>query len=173
MKIILGSTSDNKKNVVKNVFMRYREVNVVGFDVDSGVTDQPLDEATTIKGAINRAKEAIKKYSKKQGFISVGMEGGLSLVNGIYHLVCVVVIIEVNGNKYIGISKKIPLPKKVSNEIKKGKQFGIVIRQFEKRVNKKNTKLVEHISELVSRNQSFAEALNISLFQLNNKKIFT
>lgn len=171
MKILLGTTSEQKLGIIKNILEKEtKNLSIVPVEVSSGITDQPLDELTTIQGSINRAKNATKE--EKIYDISVGMEAGLTLVNNIYHLVCIVSIIDRDQNIYTGISEKTPLPKEVSDRIKNNEEFGIVIRDFEKKYQNLNTKISELISELISRNKSFSEALQKSFIQYGNKDLF-
>lgn len=56
------------------------ELNIEGFDVESGVSDQPYGDEETILGAKTRALCAYKEYRIKykcKPHISIGMEGGL------------------------------------------------------------------------------------------------
>ena len=54
---------------------------VEGFDVDSGVSDQPMGDEETLTGVKARAKGCYAAYRKKCGsfphLLSVGLEGGL------------------------------------------------------------------------------------------------
>jgi non-canonical (house-cleaning) NTP pyrophosphatase len=77
MKIALGSTSEAKKEILKDALKNLvtENIEVFGFDVESGITDQPLSEAVTIEGAMNRAKNAMGKASNVD--FAVGLEGGL------------------------------------------------------------------------------------------------
>jgi len=166
--IFLGTTSQAKLDIVKSLLGE--NYNVIPVNVDSGITDQPLDEDTTIRGAINRAKRAIKPDQVYE--FSVGLEGGLVKINRLYYLVCVVALIDHFGNIYLGISNKLPLPKEVSNEIENGKQFGEAIREFMKNTKETAPSFVEHIQELIDRKKSFSKALNSALLTYKFKKEF-
>jgi len=166
--IFLGTTSQAKLDIVKSLLGE--NYNVIPTNVDSGVTNQPLDENTTIQGTINRAKSAIKPDEVYK--FSVGLEGGLVKINGLYYLVCVTALIDCFGNVYVGISRKLPLPKEVSNEVKSGKQFGEVIRRFMKDTKETSPSFIEHIQELIDRKKSFSEALNSALLIYKFKKEF-
>jgi inosine/xanthosine triphosphatase len=48
---------------------------VVPIQVSSGVSTQPMNDEETIRGAINRAREARRKA---EGNVGIGLEGGLS-----------------------------------------------------------------------------------------------
>jgi|GEM_PF-1542638 len=167
--IFLGTTSQAKLNIVKSLLGE--NYNIIPVGVDSGITDQPLDEDTTIRGAINRAKRAIKSDQAYE--FSIGLEGGLTKINGLYYLVCVAALIDHFGNIYLGISNKLPLPKKVSDEVEKEKQFGEVIREFMKDTKETSPLFIDHIQELIDRKKSFSEALNNALLTYRFKKEFT
>lgn len=75
MKVAVGSTNPAKVEAVREVFLGiYGDVEVVPIEVDSGVPDQPVGLEETVKGAINRAKQAIEKTDADFG---VGIEAGL------------------------------------------------------------------------------------------------
>ncbi len=171
-KILLGTTSQPKLDIVKSVLRSDYEI--VPVDVESGVADQPLDEGTTIEGAVNRAKNAAS--SSQEYEFSIGLEGGLEKINSLYYLVCVVALVDRRGNVYIGISNKLPLPKEVSECIAEGEQFGEAIREFMKDIQNNSlnnsTQLIEHIQELIDRKKSFSIALNTALFALKFSEKF-
>lgn len=163
-KIFLGTTSESKLEIVKSVLRADYEI--IPVEVKSGIVDQPLDEDTTIKGAINRAKNAVN--SSQDYEFSIGLEGGLEKINDLYHLVCVVALVNQGGDVYMGISNKLPLPKDVSVRIENGEQFGMAIREFMKNIQNNSSnnsiQLIEHIQELIDRKKSFSIALNMALF---------
>ncbi|CAJ36416.1 inosine/xanthosine triphosphatase [Methanocella arvoryzae] len=79
MKVAVGTVNPVKVNAVKNVFGKlFDNVEVEGRKVGSGVPDQPFG-SETIKGAINRAKNAYRTGDYDYG---VGIEAGLTDVEG-------------------------------------------------------------------------------------------
>lgn len=65
------------------------EVEAHGFDVPSGVSNQPIGDDETLTGAIQRAKASYEAYTTKNGVVpdfSIGLEGG-------------VLVTEVDGEK--------------------------------------------------------------------------
>lgn len=167
--IFLGTTSEIKFNIVKDIVKD--DYNIVSVNVDSGVSDQPLDEETTIQGAINRAKQAVRKTRNYE--FSIGLEGGLSKINDVYHLVCIAAIVDKNGDIHIGVSNKLPLPKEVSERVLQGGQFGEVIREFLKNTKETVPEFLDHILELIERKKSFTSAFHISFLSYKFKKDFT
>jgi len=169
MKIALGSTSEDKKKILTDVLFRFNiKPVIIGVDVDSMIADQPFGEETIIKGAINRAKGAFSRVQDCD--FSIGLEGGLSLIEDNYFLVCVAVIIDNVGKKYIGLSSKLSLPRIVSERIKKGEQFGQVIREFEKN-NRNSENILSVVSNLIKRDVAFKEAITNS-YQIFINKIY-
>lgn len=163
MKILVGTTNQDKINIVRDFFKNKGcGYEVVSVEVESAINEQPLDQETTINGSINRAMNAVK--SGLQYDLSLGLEGGLVLINGFYHLVCAVSVIDKEGNIYTGISKKLPLPKDVSKRIKNSGHFHVAIREFKTTPN--NKKLVQ---ELINREQSFKQAIESALMKYKNK----
>lgn len=81
MRVAVGSLNPVKVEAVRRVMVKiYGEsrVEVEGFKVSSGVPVQPLGEET-VRGAVNRAKEALKAGKADLG---VGIEAGLFPVKG-------------------------------------------------------------------------------------------
>ena len=88
MHIFVGSHNPVKINSVINASSEsWPDVVVEGFDVPSGIAEQPIGDKVTKTGAINRAKavlaEGLKKY-EVEGFefasdevLGVGLEGGV------------------------------------------------------------------------------------------------
>ena len=84
--ISVGSKNPVKLSAALNGTRRAypgKEVAAVGFDVASGVSDQPMTSTETKTGAGNRAKAAYEAYksanSGKLPSFSVGLEGGVML----------------------------------------------------------------------------------------------
>lgn len=150
MKIILGSRNKDKIRVLKDALRDLRlkpEIN--GVDVDSGITNQPLDKDITLLGARNRAKNA-KKLRPDADFW-IGLEGGLHDYEEGYHLITYACLIDKTDNEFIGQGVEIHLPQKVSDEVKKGGFFGDAIRIYAK-----NYDIDEN---LISRKTPFTQAI--------------
>lgn len=129
MKIILGSNSEDKKRILQNALEQLRlQVDVEGVFVESGITDQPLDLETTKQGAINRARNAIRKAPDANGWF--GMEAGLHDFGEGFELVTYACFIDESGNQHIGEGVPTPLPLDVSEKVKQGAEFGIEVRKY-------------------------------------------
>ena len=164
MKILIGTTSEQKINIVKDVFNKNKGgvCAVIPMQVESGIVEQPLDKETTIKGSVNRAKNAINKGHQDYD-IGLGLEGGLVLIDDLLHLICVASVVDKKLNIYTGISKDIPLQSIVSEKIKKGEQFCEAIREYEKFLKNDQNITSALVTELICRKESFTEAIEIAL----------
>jgi inosine/xanthosine triphosphatase len=156
MQIALGTTSKDKEKIANKILA---DLQVKGelktFSASSGVADQPVSKEETIKGASNRARAALTNLP--QSDIGLGLEGGLCKVGNLWYLICATVIVDKLDKEYLGVSKKMALPKEVSKKIDNGAQFGQVIREF---------KGVD--TQLITREKSFSQALK-KAFSVFNK----
>lgn len=92
LRIAVGSSNPSKKRAVEQAFrsaVRDKPIllDIQGFQVESGVSDQPYGDDETKAGAQNRAKAAYHAYRHANNLtwphIAVGMEGGLEwIANG-------------------------------------------------------------------------------------------
>lgn len=172
MKIALGSTSEAKKAILldslKNLVTE--PIEVIGVDVESGITDQPLDEATTIRGSSNRAKNALEK--EREVDFAIGLEGGLEEVANLgYFLTSGATIYDPHGHTSIGVGGKLQLPKEVSEKVKSGGQFGEAIREYEAK-HEDDENVLPLVNALISRKDSFEQAIQNAYLSYKNKKHF-
>jgi len=150
MKIILGSKSNDKKQILIKAFEELHLFpKVEKVEVDSEITDQPLDREKTLQGAKNRARNA--KKLKPNADFWIGLEGGLHDYGDGYRLVTCACLIDNSGNEYAGDGVEIHLPESVSEEVKKGGWFGDAIRLF--------AKDHEIDENLITREAPFTEAI--------------
>jgi len=150
MKIVLGSTSDKKKQILEKALQEFHlKPEIEAVEVETEITDQPLDKDTTLQGAQNRARNA-KKFKPDVDFW-LGLEGGLHDYGEGYHLVTCAILIDKSGNEYVGEGVEIHLPEIVSEEVKKGGWFGDAIRLF--------AKDHEIDENLITRETPFTEAI--------------
>jgi inosine/xanthosine triphosphatase len=74
----LNAAAKGAENASKNT-----TISAMGFDVASGVSDQPMTDAETRSGAENRAKAAFDCYKAENNgrvpHYSIGLEGGVAL----------------------------------------------------------------------------------------------
>jgi non-canonical (house-cleaning) NTP pyrophosphatase len=156
-KIALGSTSQDKRRILAECLKAIgeNEYIITPHEASSGIAEQPLDEETTITGAMNRAHRAQKIEPIRD--YGVGLEAGLVEIENLgYSLVCVCALVERNGAVYLGISDKTPLSKEVSETVKAGDSFGKSIRKYRETCDDEEKELTDR---LISREQEFSDAI--------------
>ncbi|HVF69016.1 MAG TPA: inosine/xanthosine triphosphatase [Xanthomonadales bacterium] len=122
MIVAVGSTNPTKITPVEEVFSHhFKNVKVVGVEVSSGVKEQPMDSDEMYKGALNRAKRALKNV--KDASYGVGIEGGLHKYSYGWFEQSIVVIVSKKGEIGVGSSGGLLQPDRVMKEILSGKNL--------------------------------------------------
>ncbi len=126
LKVAVGTKNPAKVRAVINAFKKSfdEEQKIVAINVNSGVSDQPMDDKETFNGALNRAKTARVQSNADFG---VGIEGGLNTQpHGIFSNAWVVVV-DRKGKIGTGSSARFQLPKKIVSTINSGVELGLAI----------------------------------------------
>lgn len=123
MKLVgVGSTNPVKIQAVVNAIgKRIGEVRVVGREVASLVSSQPMSDDETQRGARERARGALH-FLKAD--IGVGLEGGVFIENGRVWNTVWCCVIDAKGGEILVNGSRFILPEKLSREILKGKEMG-------------------------------------------------
>ena len=130
MRIIVGSTNKVKVDAIKKIFLDYE---VTGKPMASHVSDQPLSDEETIKGAINRALGA-----KRYGDIGIGLEGGVQQTSFGMLVISYGALVDVNHKIYIAGGMRILLPFEVWKEIYNGRELGHIMDEYASKVGVKH-----------------------------------
>jgi len=127
MKVAVGSGNPVKLKAVEEVFRNFfGDVKVIGVRVESGVSSQPVNEEV-IKGAIQRAKLAIKKCEADFG---VGIESGIIRFGEKFYNLNFIAIIDRSGNLFTGISGGFELQDEIVEELNKGKELSDIVEEI-------------------------------------------
>lgn len=106
MEVAVGSTNPIKIQSVKNAFMN-EDVNIVPCSALSNVRAQPLSDAETLQGAINRAKNCLEKTEAQLAF---GLEAGVFFLNDQVYLCHWGAVVDRHQNTYFTNGPVILLP---------------------------------------------------------------
>jgi inosine/xanthosine triphosphatase len=130
MKIIIGSKNQAKVMAVQQTFLSHHVF--IALDVPSGVRSMPFSDEETIKGAINRAENAVKIG---KGDIGIGLEGGVEETPyGLF--LCNWGALSVLGHStIIAGGARILLPADVAERLRKGEELGPLIDEYTKKQN--------------------------------------
>ncbi len=125
-KIIVASKNPVKINATKIAFEKMfptEAFQVVGVSVPSFVSDQPMSDAETYEGAVNRAENAKTKIPTADFW--VGIEGGIEDRETVMDAFGWMVILSKNK---MGDARSctFPLPPYVANAVRNGQELGHV-----------------------------------------------
>jgi inosine/xanthosine triphosphatase len=123
--IVVGSLNPVKIQAALAGFTQMfpdQEFEAQGFSVPSGVSAQPMTCAETLQGASNRATE-LKRLVADADF-SVGIEGGIEVIDETYFASAWVVIIDGAGKLARGRSGSFALPPRIKQLVETGLELG-------------------------------------------------
>lgn len=131
MKIAIGSKNPAKISAVEEAFKDF-SYEIIAVDAESGVSEQPMSDDETIKGAINRAVEAAEKSGAT---IGIGLEGGVQQTpHGL--MLCNWGALTAKGMEpIIAGGARIPLPEEIAEKLIAGAELGPVMDEFAKKQN--------------------------------------
>ena len=172
MKIAIGTENKAKIQAVENIIRAvWKDAEFSYHKTNSLVNDQPLSDEEAIKGAINRAKEAINKGGAYYG---VGLEGTVNTNNYGMFLHGWVAIVDKSGNIGLGQSASVHVPKTIEQRIKKGEELGLIMQELmkdEKNSIRQNEGTNGILTEgLYTRVKEFEDATRCALSRFINAK---
>lgn len=170
-KVIIASKNPVKINAAKKAFEEVftDAFEFEGISADSLVSDQPISDEETLKGATNR----LKNIEQIQADYFVAIEGGVDLLDDHYEAFAWVII---SDNKINGKAKTatFPLPLKISKLIKKGYELGEADDMVFKRSNSKQKNGAVGIltGNLINRTDYYVHAIILALIPFTNSKLY-
>lgn len=174
MRVSIGTKNPVKIAATKRAFKKVfkdRKIKVESFNVRLKISNQPRSDKEAIKGAILRARFVLKKT---EADFWVGLEGNVVDTKYGTFLSGWVAVVDKNGKVGLGSSGMILLPRKISKEIKKGKELGpLMDRLTGKEDTKRKQGAVGILTDnLVKREDAFERAVIYALARFINKKYF-
>ena len=173
MKIAVASKNPVKIEAVREAFSNCfpSGFEIEGFSVPSGVSDQPLGNKETRKGAKNRAA---KLKDKKPGYdYYVGIEGGVAMQNG---KMIAFAWMAVLTNKNIGLARTASffLPMRVAELVLAGYELGDADDMVFKKENSKqeNGAVGLLTNDVVVRKTLYKQAIILALIPFLNPEFY-
>lgn len=127
MIVAIGSTNGAKVNAVKTVAERFG-FSVVAQPVSSGVSKQPRSDIETIQGARNRARNVL---ALAKSDIGIGLEGGITEIDGRWYICNWGVLIDKNGFECISSGGHFQLPSAFFIHLKNGKELREIVHMYQ------------------------------------------
>lgn len=134
MIVFVGSTNPVKINAVKFACQeKYPNVQIIGREVASQVSSQPMSDDETKKGAINRAT-AVLKFGQtefpNEELLGVGLEGGVTEIDGQLWSTVWVAVVDQQSNIYLSNGARFPVPEIIAQPIRNGGEMGPVVNKI-------------------------------------------
>lgn len=170
-KVLIASKNPVKINATKKAFKEVfsDRFEFKGVSVDSLVSDQPMSNNETLKGATNRLQNI--KHLEADYLVSI--EGGVDLLDNNYEAFAWIVISDKNK---IGKAKtaSFALPLKISKLIKEGYELGDADDMVFKRSNSKQQNGAVGIltNNLIDRTEYYVHAIILALIPFTNSKLY-
>lgn len=134
MKVIIGSHNQSKVKAVKRAFKNYV---VEEIDSPSDVSSQPTTDSETMTGAMNRAKYCHESYPDD---FSIGLEGGVMLINEELYLCNWGVLISPNTEVIKASGARIKLPNEFIDDLFAGVELSRLIDNYSNKYNTRESK---------------------------------
>ncbi|MFP4548956.1 MAG: inosine/xanthosine triphosphatase [Fidelibacterota bacterium] len=173
-KVIIGSQNPVKINAVKEGFQKMlpeKYFEFLGTSVPSDVSDQPMTNAETFRGAVNRAANAQEQHSDAEFW--VGIEGGLETFDNELQAYAWVYILSKTqtGKARTGTFLLPPeIVKLINRGIELGEADDIVFRR--KNSKQGNGAVGILTNDIISRTEYYREAVILALIPFINKDLF-
>ena len=170
-KVLIASKNPVKINATKKAFEEVfnDRFEFEGVSVDSSVSDQPMSNDETLKGATNRLQNI--QHLKADYLVSI--EGGVDFLNDSYEAFAWIIISDRNK---IGKAKTatFTLPLKISKLIKEGFELGEADDLVFKRSNSKQKNGAVGIltDNIISRSDYYSHAIILALIPFTNTKLY-
>ncbi|WP_404329574.1 DUF84 family protein [Mesobacillus maritimus] len=168
MLISIGSKNPAKIAAVEQAFQGYA-FEIVPVDTESGVSEQPLTDEETIRGAINRAVSA---FDVSGADIGIGLEGGVQKTeHGLF--LCNWGALRARGMEpIIAGGARILLPEEIAIQLLAGEELGPVMDKFAKKQNvrKKEGAVGIFTNGKIDRVEMFTHVVKLLLGQYEFKR---
>ena len=144
-----------------------------GYDVASGVSDQPMSSEETLQGATNRA-QALRDLCPTADFF-VGIEGGIETINNTLIASAWIVVINRSGYSTLGRSGAFPLPPSVKRLVDSGVELGHANDQvFEQHNSKQQGGAVASLTGgVITRHSLYEHAMVLALASFKHPDLFS
>lgn len=173
-KIVVASKNPVKLNATLDGFLRMfpdEQFEVVGVSAASEVSDQPMTDDETYRGAFNRANNA--EIAEPSADFWVGLEGGVEIKDDDMETFAWIVI---KGKEGFGKSRSntIFLPPKVAELVRAGKELGEADDIVFNMTNSKQANGAPGIltGDVITRSQQYANAVILALIPFKNRALY-
>ncbi len=173
MKIAIGSKNPVKvAAVIDGLKDAFHGADFISVEVKSGVSDQPISDDDTIKGAVNRAKEAMRKTNADFG---IGLEGGVKdTEHGMMGTVWCA-IVDKQGRVSLGGGLHYHIPPVIAEKIKNGMELGKAMDELTNRHGTKHQEGAIGIltNGLLDRKSAYESIVKLAMTKILNPDLYS
>lgn len=168
--VIVASLNPAKIKAVESAFTSvfgHDQFSFVGVSVPSEVSDQPMTDAETHQGALNRVKNARQTQPDKDFY--VGLEAGFEHGSTFAWM-----IIETDNQRGESRSASLPLPPKVQDKLHEGDELGDVMDEFfnTSNIKQKGGAISLFTNGILTRSSVYHQALILALAPFCHQELF-
>jgi inosine/xanthosine triphosphatase len=130
MRVAIGTTNPSKVTAVERAFQSFfpdADIEFVPIKVESGISDQPMSDEETLRGALTRAQNAMQAEDADYG---IGIEGGLQQVGEYWLVGNIAAVVDRNGVSSAGASARVSLPKSIVPLVLAGTELNEAVHQL-------------------------------------------
>lgn len=130
MKVAIGTKNPSKLAAAEEAFKSFfpnQDIEFVTAEVASGISDQPMSDEETLRGALTRAKSALQETGADYG---VGLEGGLQQIADYWLVGNIAAVMNAAGDTAAGASARVALPKNVVPLVLDGTELNDAVHQL-------------------------------------------
>lgn len=173
IKIVVASKNPVKLEAVHDglsVFFT-EEIELLGVSVESGVSDQPMSDAETLQGALNRVRNAAEQFSGHDFY--VGVEGGVEdSASGLMAFAWIV--ISKNGTLGKARTAGFFLPPRVAELVHQGIELGDADDQVFRKENSKqqNGAVGLLTNDTITRKSLYLPAVQMAFIPFLNPELY-
>lgn len=174
-KIIVASKNPAKIESMASGFKRMfpdELFEVEGVGVASGVSDQPMSDAETLHGAMNRTLNAEKE--KPDADFWAGMEGGCEDIEENMHVAAWIVVKSKDGKIGKGKTGTFILPEAIASLVRQGIELGKADDMIFKRQNSGygNGAVGVLTGDVMNRSEYYQHAVILALIPFKNTELY-
>ncbi|HWO96347.1 MAG TPA: DUF84 family protein [Bacillus sp. (in: firmicutes)] len=128
MRAAVGTLNPAKVQAVEAALLNI-EADVLPVKVPSGVSEQPFSDEETIRGAVNRAKNALAETGAE---MAIGLEGGVVETDYGMFLCNWGALVLPNDRTILAGGARILLPEEIACRLREGIELGVIMEEYTK-----------------------------------------
>lgn len=173
MQVAIGTKNPSKLAAAEQAFKTFfpdAEIEFIPVEVESGISDQPMSDEETLRGALTRAKRALEGAKADYG---VGIEGGLQQLGDYWFTGNIAAVMHSSGIMAAGTGARVALPKAIVPLVLNGTELNDAVHQLTNiKDNGKKDGIIGLLSRgAVTRSSACRDAILLALGSVKNDQL--